>query len=359
VTHHRAVRAAAGCGAASALILAAALVAAVPNASAAQTGAASNRVASHTVARHVASRATVTPGVHLNSFEARLVVDMNRVRRGHHLAPLTVVPGTTDVARHWSWKLARAQALSHNPALVPKLERHGSSQWTEIEENVGYGPVTSPDVLFEAYMHSAPHRANILGKHVSEVGIGVVQRGSYAWNTVDFVNQYSSSYGASRVPADGLSSDAVTPRSTTLLTRGADPAQRFGAARANGVSASPAHFSNGATHTHFASNARHGYGALLFRDALSLKYVTALRFRLGATSRSHGPVKVTIKIGNGWRMRTLRTVHAAAPRTFTISVPRSERKLLTTIQFNVSGRSVDVAAHRVTLSVANLTAIAH
>jgi uncharacterized protein YkwD len=345
----RTLSTAAVCATAGALSLAGILIGSAPNASAAHLTAAASQSA----------HAATAPGVHLNSFEAQLLVDMNRARRSHHLDALTVVPGATDVARHWSWHLARVQTLSHNPGLVPKLESHGANQWTEIEENVGFGPVTSPHMLFEAYMHSAPHRANILGRQVTEVGIGVVQRGDVAWNTVDFVNHYTASYGASRVPADGISTDAVTPRSTTLLTGGGDPEQRFGAARSNGVSASPAHFARGATQTQFNSTSRRGHGALLFRDALSLRHVTALRFRLGAVTRSHKLVRVAIKIGNGWRMRTLHTVYAGAPRGFTIAVPPSDRGLLTTIEFNVSGRSVDTAAHRVTLSVAGLTAVAH
>jgi uncharacterized protein YkwD len=349
MAHHRAATALASAAAALTLGFGALLLSAAPHASAALTAAspASTRAA------------PPSPQVHLNSFEAKLVAEINHARHNHHLQPLTVVPGATDVARHWSWRLAKVQTLSHNPKLVPKLEDHGSRRWTEIEENVGYGPVSSPHVLFEAYMHSPPHRANILGRDVSDVGIGVVQRGSYAWNTIDFVNQYSSSYGASRVPADGISTDAVTLRSTTVLTRGSDPAARFGTKQSTGVSASPAQLSGGATKTRLNSETPRGHGALLFRDALSLRYVTALRFRLGAVSRASHPIRVAITIGNGWHMRLLRTVRASRPRVFTIPVPRAERKLLTTIQFNVSSHSLDAASRRVTLSVADLTAVAH
>ncbi|HEX3824428.1 MAG TPA: CAP domain-containing protein [Mycobacteriales bacterium] len=349
MAHPRAVTVLASAASAVTLGLTALLLSAAPNASAALPSASPD-----------SSRpAPPAPAVRLNSFEARLVADINQARRNHHLRPLTVVPGATDVARHWSWRLAKVQTLSHNPKLVPKLEHHGSPQWTEIEENVGYGPVSSPHVLFEAYMHSPPHRENILGRDVSDVGVGVVQRGSYAWNTLDFVNQYSSSYGASRVPADGISTDAVTPRSTTVLTRGADPAARFGTTRSNGVSASPAQLSGGATRTRLSSATPRGHGALLFRDALSLRYVTALRFRLGATSPANHPIRVAVTIGNGWHMHVLRTVRVSGPRMFTVAVPPAERRLLTTIQFNVSSHSLDAASRRVTLSVADLTAIAH
>lgn len=297
-------------------------------------------------------------GVTLNSFEARLLVDMNRVRANHQLAALTVVPGATDVARQWSWQLARVQTLSHNPHLVRQLERGGSAKWTEIEENVGYGPVTSPDQLFTAYMNSPPHRANILGKDVRDVGVGVVERGSYAWNTVDFVDEYSPSYGATRIPADGISTDVVTPHTTMVLARGAHHDERFGATHTSGVAASRVHFSGGATHTRFSGNSSRGHGAVLFRDSISLRHATALSFQLGASTPTGAPVRVAIKIGNGWRMQTLRTVHVAEARTITIDLPPSARKLLNTIEFSVSGRSLASASHRVTLSVADLTAVA-
>src|SRR4051794_31819486 len=82
-----------------------------------------------------ASEQTVD-SVRLNGFEAALAARINNVRRANGLRPLVVAPGATDVARRWSWRLARVQALSHNPNLVGALQRAGSSAWTEIAENV-------------------------------------------------------------------------------------------------------------------------------------------------------------------------------------------------------------------------------
>src|SRR5437763_13948981 len=100
--------------------------------------------------------------VRLNGFEAALAAKINNVRRANGLRALVVVPGATDVARRWSWPLARAQALSHNPDLVSALEHAGSGAWTEIAENVGVASSTDPTSLFQAYMASPPHKANIL-----------------------------------------------------------------------------------------------------------------------------------------------------------------------------------------------------
>src|SRR3954452_12552678 len=83
----------------------------------------------------VASEHTVDH-VRLNGFEARLAYDINGARRANGMRALVVVPGTTDVARRWSWRLAGGQRLWHNPALVRDIERAGSSAWTMVSENV-------------------------------------------------------------------------------------------------------------------------------------------------------------------------------------------------------------------------------
>jgi hypothetical protein len=207
-------------------------------------------------------------------------------------------------------------------------------------------------------MNSPPHRQNILGHDVRYVGVGVVQRGPYAWNAVDFVNQYSTAYGPSQVPADGLATDTVTPRSTMQLARGRRARAQFGAVRTNGVDASRVHFSGGATRASFSARAGRGHGDLIFRDALSLRHVNALRFRLGAASSRRTPIRVAVKIGNGWWMHTLRTVLVSHPRAFAVDLPNNARRRLNTIEFRVSGRALDAGAHHVTLSVADLTAVA-
>src|SRR3954471_7521260 len=122
-----------------------------------------------------ASEQTVN-SVRLNGFEAGLAARINNVRRANGLRALVVVPGATAVARRWAWRLARAQALSHNPNLVGALQNAGSAAWTSIAENVGEGSSADPTSLFQAYMASPPHRANILDPGARYLGVGVVER---------------------------------------------------------------------------------------------------------------------------------------------------------------------------------------
>jgi len=128
-----------------------------------------------------------------SAFASRLVSLINSARADHGLTAVAVTSGTSTVAAKWTNHLDEQQALSHNPNLGHQLETHGSPDWTAYGENVGDGPTSSADTLFQAYMNSPEHRDNILGSAYRYVGVGVVFDGSTAWNTLDFVDQYSSS----------------------------------------------------------------------------------------------------------------------------------------------------------------------
>lgn len=128
-----------------------------------------------------------------SAYSARLVQLVNGARADHGLRVLTVASGTTSVAVAWTRHLAADRALSHNPRLWSDLVRHGSPHLRKGAENVAKGVPTSPDAMFMAYMKSPSHRANILDRDLSYVGSAVVFSGYYAWNTMDFADQYGSS----------------------------------------------------------------------------------------------------------------------------------------------------------------------
>src|SRR4051794_6270686 len=73
--------------------------------------------------------------VRLTGLEAALAAGINTARRAAGLRALVVGRGATAVARRWSWQLARAETLSHNPRLVSALQNAGSAAWTSIAEN--------------------------------------------------------------------------------------------------------------------------------------------------------------------------------------------------------------------------------
>ena len=128
-----------------------------------------------------------------SAYADRLVTLINQARADQGLRALTVTSGTSTVATNWTRHLDAQKSLSHNPDLGPQLEAHGSPNWSAYGENVGEGPTSSADEVFKAYMNSPEHRDNILNAHYRYVGVGVIFDNSVAWNTLDFVDQYSTS----------------------------------------------------------------------------------------------------------------------------------------------------------------------
>ena len=86
------------------------------------------------------------------------------------------------VARRHSAAMARAGALFHTSDVDVYL--HGI-QWHAWGENVGYTPTDVASVQ-TAFMHSAPHRANILNRAYHHVAIGAVRVDRMLWVTVFF-----------------------------------------------------------------------------------------------------------------------------------------------------------------------------
>jgi len=303
--------------------------------------------------------------VRLNGFEAELVSDINKARRSAGLRALVVVPGATDVARRWSWRMAGGQRLWHNPSIVSDMEKAGSAAWSALAENVGYGGSTDPGSLFQAYMDSPPHRANILDGDARYLGVGVVERQGIAWNTLDFVNAYSTHYGRTRVPAAGLTMDKQRITSTTdlaLLESSAD--QRFQARHGGSVDASRLAFtgpsaSNDAAYTvlHGATAAT-GHGEMMMRDALDLSQATSLSLQLSATNPRGRmvPVKVSLvrSFGDSVNLGTVRADGHA--RWVDLPLPAGARTFRNQVVLRVGAHAVHDAGGRVRLAMYDLRA---
>ncbi len=130
------------------------------------------------------------------------IVDMTNASRGDaRLTPLAVRPGLTDVARRWATTMATTPVgLSHNPSLGDQLENNGATGWTVAAENVGTGG--SAASVYDAYMKSAPHRANLLRSTVDSIGVGAVRtEDGRVWDVMVFSDGYSTGYnGANTTP---------------------------------------------------------------------------------------------------------------------------------------------------------------
>jgi uncharacterized protein YkwD len=309
-----------------------------------------------------ASEQTVD-SVRLNGFEAALAARINNARRADGLRPLVVVPGATDVARRWSWQLARAQTLSHNPSLVGALQNAGSAAWTSIAENVGEGSSSNPASLFLAYMASPPHRANILDRSARYLGVGVVERDGVAWNTLDFTNAYSTRYGRTRVPAPGLTMDRQAITATTDVASLERPDQRFGSARSGRVAASLVHYTgpSAANDSAFARLVRHGrvgHGDLVMNDALDLSRARTLKLQLAAPNPTGRPLYVHVRLARTFagsvQLGGLRV--APGRHWYTLTLPAAARNFRNLLVLRVSSFSLAAVGGRARLVVLDVRA---
>jgi len=301
--------------------------------------------------------------VRLNGFESKLVADVNNARRQAGIGSLTVIAGATDVARRWSWKLADSQLLSHNPSLVGDINGAGSSAWTQIAENVGEGPSDNPDALFRAYMASPEHRANILDRGSRYLGVGTVERNGVAWNTLDFTNAYSNSYGLTRVPAAGLTMDRdpITQTTDVAMINGVD--QRFASSQRGNLKASRLAFStagNGSAFTYLRQRgATVGMGGVFMRDALDLSKASQLAVQVSARGNRAGKVPVHLYLrrsfGNTVDLGAVKVGAGATWLYFTL--PAAARTFRNSLDMQVTAKAVKAAGGTVKLAVYDVRAI--
>ncbi|HUP84753.1 MAG TPA: CAP domain-containing protein [Acidimicrobiales bacterium] len=114
--------------------------------------------------------------------EAQFVELINQARASSGKGALTTNSELTSVARRWAQHMADEQKLSHNPNLANEV----TQDWEKLGENVGFGQEVGQ--IHNAFMNSAPHRANILDGAFTHVGVGVVVDGSgQMWVTEVFM----------------------------------------------------------------------------------------------------------------------------------------------------------------------------
>lgn len=97
-----------------------------------------------------------------SSFVAQ--INAERVRVGR--APFAHRADLAALALQHAQKMAARNSLHHNTNLAAQV-----SNWRAVGENVGFGG--NARVLHAAFMNSPAHRANILDKDFTEVGLGV------------------------------------------------------------------------------------------------------------------------------------------------------------------------------------------
>jgi len=121
------------------------------------------------------------PASAATSAEHQMAALINKARVSHGRAALRFNSSLSTYARRHSATMASKDLLYHNPYLAKWL---ANWSWTILGENVGVGDTIVS--LHNAFMHSPPHRENIMDRRFRNVGVGVVVRNGRTWVTIIF-----------------------------------------------------------------------------------------------------------------------------------------------------------------------------
>ncbi|MBA3233805.1 MAG: peptidoglycan-binding protein [Propionibacteriales bacterium] len=113
-------------------------------------------------------------GAAASTTENTFVSRINNTRANHGVGRLAVRDALVEVAREQARRMADRNVLYHNPNLTTDVRN-----WQLVGENVGYGGDARS--LHKAFMASPGHRANILERDYTQVGIGAVVRDGRLW----------------------------------------------------------------------------------------------------------------------------------------------------------------------------------
>jgi uncharacterized YkwD family protein len=125
----------------------------------------------------------------LKAYEQQVVDLTNKERAKYGLPPLKVDLALSKVAREKSRDMAVNHYFSHNsPTYGSPFEmmRKFGISYTAAGENIAKGQRTPQEVV-AAWMNSAGHRANILNKNYTHIGVGFEENG-YIW-TQQFIRK--------------------------------------------------------------------------------------------------------------------------------------------------------------------------
>jgi hypothetical protein len=107
----------------------------------------------------------------------------------------------TDAAREWSQQMAASGSLSHASDWVQRIERHCGGAYTRLGENVGVGP--DEPTVFNAFMGSPEHQANILYGDQQFIGVGdFVDGNGTRWVTQEFATCHGCGAPWTNAPYD-------------------------------------------------------------------------------------------------------------------------------------------------------------
>ena len=118
----------------------------------------------------------------------RQILDWTNQERAKVNAPALSWDNRVAIAaRLHSDEMAKQKELAHQLEDEPKFTERLSLQgarFSAAAENVGFGD--DAETLQSGWMHSPPHRANLLNPAYTAMGVGIVRSGNRLWATEDF-----------------------------------------------------------------------------------------------------------------------------------------------------------------------------
>jgi uncharacterized protein YkwD len=125
--------------------------------------------------------------VYASGAERQLFAAANRERQERGLSALQWNEALANAARRHAMEMANRGVISHQfpgePSMPVRATRAGV-HFSALAENVALAP--TPLTIHDLWMHSPPHRANLLDKDMDSIGIGTVQRNGEVFAVEDF-----------------------------------------------------------------------------------------------------------------------------------------------------------------------------
>jgi hypothetical protein len=120
--------------------------------------------------------------------DAHRIFDLtNQDRQQQGLQPLRWDDALAAAAHAHAIRMAQQRTLSHQyPGEADLMERTASAgaHFRAIAENIATGP--NPEAIEAEWMHSTPHRANILDTKMNALGVAVVRQAGTLYAVEDF-----------------------------------------------------------------------------------------------------------------------------------------------------------------------------
>lgn len=166
------------------------------------------------------------------AFDQRMLLLVNQARSANGLPYVEVATGLTNLSAWWSGQEAAGATggqLMHNPDAWTQTLSYGASNRSTWGENVAKWTPTSTtaDAVFNAYMASPGHRANILGAKYRYIGVAtVIDTSGVSWNTMTFTDtvepgQAVPTASTGTVKAVDAGSGAAVPGMVVQIRNGA------------------------------------------------------------------------------------------------------------------------------------------